>query len=105
MSKQSSQPTPCPFCGNTEIEIQHCHTPSVDPAKREPYFPIGCPECGAWIEHHKTEADAIDAWNTRTKAGNADVGETPDAIMSGIRAIGEYAEKALAYAQEEASHE
>ena len=55
----------CPFCGNTEIEIQHCHTSSVDPAKREPYFPIGCPECGAWIGSERTEEEAITAWNSR----------------------------------------
>ncbi len=58
---------PCPFCGNTEIEIQHCHTPSVDPAGREPYFPIGCHECGAWIDGSSTESEAIEAWNKRAK--------------------------------------
>lgn len=60
---------PCPFCGNEEIEIMHCHTPAVDPKKREPYFPIGCPNCGCWIDGNETERDAIEAWNRRCPNG------------------------------------
>lgn len=64
---------PCPFCGGQDIEIQHCHAPSVDPAKRVPYFPIGCPECGAWIGSERTEREAIGAWNRRVRVGREQI--------------------------------
>ena len=62
-----SELKPCPFCGNKFIEIMHCHTPAVDPKRRLPYFPIGCSECGAWIECESTEEEAIEAWNRRAE--------------------------------------
>lgn len=54
---------PCPFCGG-EAEITKWY---------EGYF-VECREqhCGGTIGAYKTEAEAIEAWNTRAKGCSAD---------------------------------
>lgn len=54
---------PCPFCGNTDIEIF-----SSTPLKNDPDFEVYyacCSYCGTFGEEFETFEDAIEAWNTR----------------------------------------
>lgn len=52
---------PCPFCGSKDIESYQ-----LTPGWTDPYWRIGCPNCGCWFEvANWTEQDAIEAWNTR----------------------------------------
>ena len=46
---------PCPFCGGTELQIQHKNS-----------FYIICTECGIKLGFFKAPQEAIDAWNKRT---------------------------------------
>ena len=53
---------PCPFCGG-EAEI--CHVTQLwEP--RDSYW-AKCGDCHTSGKHHKTEAEAIAAWNTRAE--------------------------------------
>lgn len=52
---------PCPFCGGTDVEINH-----ITPGWTDDYWRVGCPDCGAWIEC-QTEDEARDGWNRRAK--------------------------------------
>jgi hypothetical protein len=59
---------PCPFCGRT-VGPRLSRRTRADGRKRWGVF---CDEdfhgCGAWIDpRHKTKADAVSAWNRRTK--------------------------------------
>ena len=57
---------PCPFCGGTDIESYQ-----IKPSWTNPYWRIGCPDCGAWFEVADwTEEEAINAWNTRAHDDN-----------------------------------
>ena len=57
---------PCPFCGGTDIESYE-----VNPGWTDPYWRIGCPDCGVWFEIAGwKEQDAAEAWNRR--AGDAE---------------------------------
>lgn len=59
---------PCPFCGSTNLELAHTHTPS---------YWVECPDCNAqvgdnesWSEnteqsHLESAKRAIQAWNRR----------------------------------------
>ena len=56
----SNELLPCPFCGG-EAEI--CHVTQLwEP--RDSYW-AKCGDCHTSGKHHKTEAEAIQAWNTR----------------------------------------
>ena len=52
---------PCPFCGGEQVEIERCTSLPDD------YWRIGCQLCGASFEESTTEAEAIEAWNTRAE--------------------------------------
>ena len=55
-----SELKPCPFCGGDYLAIG-CY-PNID----EPEcFTVECAICGARGSEEHTEAEAIDAWNTR----------------------------------------
>ena len=50
---------PCPFCRSAHI-IRY----QVKPSWTNPYWRIGCPNCGKWfIAEDCTEEEAIKAWN------------------------------------------
>lgn len=56
---------PCPFCGNEKVSVA-THTP----AKSRPYFTVHCYKCGcSKFTHHKSEIEAIEAWNRRAEDG------------------------------------
>ena len=57
---------PCPFCGGTDIESYQ-----VKPSWTNPYWRIGCPNCGRYfVAADCTEEEAIKAWNRRKNNDN-----------------------------------
>lgn len=67
---------PCPFCGNTDIEVAFCNGDHW----------AMCRECKSSTEMRSTKAVAIECWNTRAAmqdpAGGADWDVIADAIIS-----------------------
>ena len=51
---------PCPFCGGTNI---YCE----DAGHKTDVWFVQCDDCGATFPHFDSKAEAIKAWNTRTK--------------------------------------
>ena len=49
---------PCPFCGG------EAHT--IEPARYGKSWGVRC-ECGAFLGFELTEAEAVEAWNTRAE--------------------------------------
>ena len=71
-----SELLPCPFCGG-EAEI--CHVTQLwEP--RDSYW-AKCKNCRINGAHHTTEAEAIEAWNTRAYT-------TDEVTLSGMYAYG-----------------
>ena len=58
-----SELLPCPFCGGD------AHT--IEPARYGKTWGVRC-ECGAFLGFEHTEAEAIEAWNTRAEMGYED---------------------------------
>jgi Lar family restriction alleviation protein len=57
------QPMPCPFCGETAIEIWAEKNP--DEVDQPPFVQCGCTNCTAVGPIMDKPADAVAAWNAR----------------------------------------
>lgn len=56
---------PCPFCGGRALIGVH-----ICIKERKTYYTTHCQKCGVSdLKHHKSEDEAIEAWNRRTKDG------------------------------------
>lgn len=56
---------PCPFCGERHVMHEQGHVIITETARSGPRFGVRCYSCGGRIEFFETEAEAIEAWNTR----------------------------------------
>ena len=54
---------PCPFCGSDEVQISYEDTFSYD--FRRGVYCSDC--CGGMYPFYNSEAEAIEAWNTRAE--------------------------------------
>lgn len=52
----------CPFCGGDKVRISRS-----DGINYEPYYFVRCHKCGAEGPFKSIEAEAITAWNTRSR--------------------------------------
>ena len=50
---------PCPFCGGEAELLNDLRKPEFYP------FSVHCTECISWSNTYSTEAEAIEAWNSR----------------------------------------
>lgn len=55
---------PCPFCGGEDLEIDHAQTYDV---YHPDVYEVHCVECGGRGGEGWTEAESIEAWNTRAE--------------------------------------
>ena len=53
-------PLPCPFCG-----AKACLDYDYPGRSYSPYWRVGCDDCGFYLPHENTQAEAIAAWNRR----------------------------------------
>ena len=60
MTDNSATLLPCPFCGG---EAKMCHVTQIWEPK-DSYW-VKCGDCHTSGKHHRTETEAITAWNTR----------------------------------------
>jgi Lar family restriction alleviation protein len=53
-------PLSCPFCGG-KADLDHDY-----PGRSySPYWRVGCQDCGFYLDHGDTQAEAIATWNRR----------------------------------------
>jgi len=77
---------PCPFCGGDgAIESQPSYSQAANTHERHRGW---CDECGYGLEWHSYEADAIDAWNTRTTPPARSYADEDVALEAAISAMG-----------------
>lgn len=65
---QTRHPTPCPFCGSRDLDVQELDVKS---------WALSCPACGAIGPLHQGQdpLTALQRWNTRPRAGWAAAAE------------------------------
>ena len=54
-------PLPCPFCAAKALLDYDYPSGSYSP-----YWRVGCDNCGFYLPHEDSQAEAIAKWNTRT---------------------------------------
>ena len=72
---------PCPFCGGEAVRMDFLDNPPFKEMKGTRYF--GCRNCCVVSFSHMTEAEAIEAWNTRHE--RADVAQVTHCCPCGAQ--------------------